>query len=394
MYRLLSPGLAKQGVEVQTDIEYRAGSFFVLGVNITSIDWVKLMSYSNTESRYREERWMKKRESKSLSKNSIRCFSLTWNEVVSKFLAWMHFLPWILSVPFWKFWYYLFFKRTINIYILKSITDDIYEYVEKKGLEMDLVVKESREEARFMLEALRELRNNEKHLDKKKKEATAGKLVIPELRGALLGPIIKVDAGPAGNAENFTIPENLENVTFEMELPVGFRRLRWAFLHSSSNFLLQALNEDILKYTEMKVVNWDKHIHEIGNPTIPDGVNEDDFIGATKKLEYLVPKSAFVSATTCYETVTLLSHNDYCFATKSECRCPGVPYGKTFISWNQTVVTNVGKNTCRIVCSVEAEFPNGPPLVARQIRSGMRTVSAETCVKLGEVICQYADEVP
>ena len=394
MYRILSPGLAKQGVEVETDIEYRARSFFVLGVNILSIDWVKLMAYSNAESRYREENWMKKRESKSRPKNSIKFFSLTWNEVVSKFLAWLHFLPWMISVPFWKFLYYLFLKRTIHLYILKSITDDIYEYVEKKGMEMDLVIKEASEEARFMLEALRELRNSEKILNKKKREATDGKVVTPELRGALLGPMIKADAGPARNTDNFIIPENLDNVTFEMELPVGFRRLRWAFLHSSSKFLLQALNEDVLKYTDMEVINWDKYVDEIGLPTTPNDVNEEDFIGATKKLQYLVPKSAFVSATTCYETVTLLSHNDYCFATKSECRCPGVPYGKTFISWNQTVVSNIGENTCKIVCSVEAEFPNGPPLVARQIRSGMRTVSAETCMKLGELICQYADEVP
>ena len=47
-----------------------------------------------------------------------------------------------------------------------------------------------------------------------------------------------------------------------------------------------------------------------------------------------------------------------------------------------------------MVCSVEAEFPNGQPMVARQIKSGMRTGTAEKFVALGETICRYADAYP
>ena len=47
-----------------------------------------------------------------------------------------------------------------------------------------------------------------------------------------------------------------------------------------------------------------------------------------------------------------------------------VPYGNTFIAWTQYTIINTGKNTCRMICSVEAEFPNGAPMVARQIKSG------------------------
>ena len=34
-------------------------------------------------------------------------------------------------------------------------------------------------------------------------------------------------------------------------------------------------------------------------------------------------------------------------------------YGHTFVAWTQYSIVNTGKNTCRMVCSVEAEFPNG-----------------------------------
>ena len=69
-------------------------------------------------------------------------------------------------------------------------------------------------------------------------------------------------------------------------------------------------------------------------------------------------------------------------------------YGHTFVAWTQYSIVNTGKNTCRMVCSVEAEFPNGQPMVARQIKSGMRAGTAEKFVLLGETICRYADAMP
>ena len=68
--------------------------------------------------------------------------------------------------------------------------------------------------------------------------------------------------------------------------------------------------------------------------------------------------------------------------------------GGTFIAHTQIVITNTGSNTCKIVCSVEAEFPNGPPMVGRQIKSGMRAGTADAFVILGTTICKYADEYP
>lgn len=107
-----------------------------------------------------------------------------------------------------------------------------------------------------------------------------------------------------------------------------------------------------------------------------------------------MPKSAFVSANMAYETHILTEYSDYCFTIKKKTRTPDVPYGSTFIAWTQIVVTNTGNDTCRMVCSVEAEFPNGPPMVGGQIRSGMRSGTAQFFVLMGETICKYADEYP
>ena len=58
------------------------------------------------------------------------------------------------------------------------------------------------------------------------------------------------------------------------------------------------------------------------------------------------------------------------------------------------MVINTGINTCRLTCSVEAEFPNGEPMVSRQIRSGMRAGTGELFVLIGATITKYADEFP
>ena len=109
---------------------------------------------------------------------------------------------------------------------------------------------------------------------------------------------------------------------------------------------------------------------------------------------YLMPASAFVKANTAFETSQVTVYNDYCFCIKQKASNPDVPYGSTFLAWTQYVITNTGNNTCHMVCSVEAEFPNGPPLIARQIQSGMRSGVAQLFVLIGETICKYADEYP
>jgi hypothetical protein len=47
-----------------------------------------------------------------------------------------------------------------------------------------------------------------------------------------------------------------------------------------------------------------------------------------------------------------------------------------------------------MTCSVEAEFPNGPPMIARQIQSGLRAGTADAFVSLGATITKYAEAFP
>jgi hypothetical protein len=58
------------------------------------------------------------------------------------------------------------------------------------------------------------------------------------------------------------------------------------------------------------------------------------------------------------------------------------------------MVENLGGNSCKMTCSVEAEFPNGPPMIARQIQSGMRAGTAELFVVMGETVTKYAEAFP
>lgn len=124
----------------------------------------------------------------------------------------------------------------------------IFAYVEEKGMEMDISVKQSRYQAPFMLSALRELREDSRELKKKQKETESDQKGV--VLGPLLGPAIKSDKGPATPPPGFEVPENLETVGLEMDLPVGFKRLRWAMLNSESHFMQDAVFKEGSKYEE------------------------------------------------------------------------------------------------------------------------------------------------
>lgn len=151
-----------------------------------------------------------------------------------------------------------------------------------------------------------------------------------------------------------------------------------------------AFLNDAMKYTDISLESWSSKEDEIGLPA----VSEDSFLNATREYSYLMPKSAFVKANMCYATLELIHYSNYCFVVKEKTLTPEVPYGNTFVSWTQYSIINTGKDTCRMICSVEAEFPLGAPMVARQIKSGMRSGTAEKFMLLGETICRYADAFP
>jgi hypothetical protein len=414
LYRLIVPRLKRRGIAIETEIEYRVGAYFVLAANVKHVEWVKFLMYSRKDKELRQKKWQEEQvrrdklregttgegvnDDEKLSKftqikHSVhRIWQMTTFEVIANSLALSSYLPYVISVPFWWLMYHLFFKATMNIFIMSTAADRIFAYVEEKGMEMDISVEQARYQGAFMLAALRELREDSRELKKKREETeSADKGAV---LGPLLGPAIKSDKGPATPPPGFAPPENLEFVGLETDLPVGFKRLRWALLSSDSKFCTEAVFAAEAKYEDITCGAWSVHDKEIGSPMPPKDTKLDDFIGAEKEVSYLMPKSAFVKANMAYETHIITEYSDYCFAIKKKTRTPDVPYGSTFITWTQVVVTDTGNDSCRMVCSVEAEFPNGPPMVGGQIKSGMRSGTAQFFVLMGETICKYADEYP
>ncbi|GAX10254.1 hypothetical protein FisN_3Lh456 [Fistulifera solaris] len=406
LYRLLTPRLQRRGVNIETEIEYRVGPYFVLAVNVTSIDWVRLIKATHKDVERRQARWRKERKEHNdeyeasgqeslLTRlknygSGIRDKSL--NDWIEQSFYLLYFLHWSIYLPLCYIVYYGILGRSIRNFIISSVTDEIFFYAEKRGMEMEIRIREATKQTAFMLSALREIRADGRALAKRRQESE--KQEKGKLLGPLLGPAIKSDSEPAIKPDGFVVPDNLEFIGLELDLPVGFKRLRWALLSNQSTFVLEALYKAEAKYENISLGRWDKHAEHIGLPVLPDSVKEEDFIGSTKEGSYLMPKSAFVAANTCYETHFLVAYNDYCFCLKKRARNPEAPFGKSFVAWTQYLVVNLGNNSCRLVCSVEAEFPNGEPMVARQIRSGMRAGTGDLFVLTGETISKYAAEYP
>lgn len=70
------------------------------------------------------------------------------------------------------------------------------------------------------------------------------------LERLLLGDPIKTDNDLAIQPANYLPPGNLKHVNLRINLPVGYRRLRWALLHYKSKLLTEAVYSSRLKYTQ------------------------------------------------------------------------------------------------------------------------------------------------
>jgi hypothetical protein len=182
-------------------------------------------------------------------------------------------------------------------------------------MEMEIKICRTETQAAFMLSALREIRVDGQELKKKieQSESREKGLVL----GALMGPAIAADKRSVPVIpEGFEIPENLEYIGLELNLPVGFQRLRWALLSKRSTFVTEAIYKTEARYENIVMGEWNKFPDQIGEPKLADGVDSNDFIGAEKEGQYLMPKSAFVSANMCYETHFIIAYNEYCFCLK------------------------------------------------------------------------------
>ena len=329
-YRLLTPRLKRRGVTIETEIEYRVGPYFVLTVNINSIDWRKLIWATHRDVVQRNVRWEKERQQQLQQDGERRGFwrrrldycknlcELTGFDAITQFFAFLYRFHWIIYLPVCWVAYNIVLGTSIRHFILSSVTDEIFLYVEQKGMEMEIRVCRAEKQAAFMLSALREIRADTEELKKKRQESASQEK--GQVLGPLLGPAIAADKLPASIPEGFEVPPNLEFIGLELDLPVGFHRLRWAFLSKKSDFVTEALYRTEAKYENIVMGTWDKHAEHIGEPKLPEGVNPAEFIGAQKEGEYLMPKSAFVSANMSYETSIIVAYNDYCLCVKKKCK--------------------------------------------------------------------------
>ena len=100
-----------------------------------------------------------------------------------------------------------------------------------------------------------------------------------------------------------------------------------------------------------------------------------------------MPQTKLVKANMAYETAEITEYNEHCFAIDMFTSNPDVPFGNKFVAHTKIVVYNTGQNSCYMVCSVETDFPNKPPMgVAWQIKNAMKTGSFEVFEKIGTSI--------
>lgn len=137
--------MKRRGIDIETEIEYRVGPYFVLAVNIRSIDWGKLLKATHKDVAARNSRWkaMQKQKSSFDEKNrgvweteqsefqkqfQLLCHftSLTKFDMIAQVLAWLYHCHWIIYYPICCLYYYTFLGSTIRSFIISSVTDGMY----------------------------------------------------------------------------------------------------------------------------------------------------------------------------------------------------------------------------------------------------------------------------
>ena len=143
----MAPQLKPRGVSVEAEIEYRVGPYFIIAVNVLSVNWVMFMRFSNKDHLDRNKKWAQERsrreklqqgtaeegkaadseEEPSKLKHTVqyiqRLRQLTLFDVIANSLAWLHHLPWIVSVPICWSMYHVFLRAMMRRYIIYTVTD-------------------------------------------------------------------------------------------------------------------------------------------------------------------------------------------------------------------------------------------------------------------------------
>lgn len=177
-------------------------------------------------------------------------------------------------------------------------------------------------------------------------------MITLDQRGkSLLGDYVDVDNDEVFKLSNYRPPVNLNYINFTLNVNVGYRRLRKAFLSNKSELLTQGVFSNSLKYQNVRSIIWDRHNGKIGDARLNDREKCSDYIGARKVFSYIVPKCNVFDAHVVYDSMEIIEYNDYCFGVVSVLKEPDIPNGSEYETKLQTVVIDKGRNKCKMICS-------------------------------------------
>jgi predicted GTPase len=133
LYRLLTPRLKRKGVTIETEIEYRVGPYFVLAVNIDTIDWRKLIRATHRDVALRSERWKKEHEDdKETTSSALRkkleyvqgLVHTSLFDAIAYTLSFLYHFHWIVYLPVCWVAYNTILGTSIRSFILASVADE------------------------------------------------------------------------------------------------------------------------------------------------------------------------------------------------------------------------------------------------------------------------------
>jgi len=192
---------------------------------------------------------------------------------------------------------------------------------------------------------------------------------LEEYNNNRLGPTLKIDGmevDPSILSSHVNHPsQNLQHsVTYDIN--IGFQRLRKAMLSTKSTFWIKRILNDELKYTEISRTEWDHHDTQIGLPSsstkLVEKQEQKELIGAKRNTTFRLPKTLLIPSTMGYDTTTVTDYTNHNFTILTSTRTPNIPFGNRIVTHAQIIVFNKGRNNTQMVCSMEVEFPLGPPI--------------------------------
>ena len=119
--------MKRRGVFIESEIEYRVGPYFVLAVNVLSVDWTRLLKITYRDVLDRRLKWIKTAESddaKGVTRrygplaSIMRLSKMTRMDVLANILAVLYHTNWVVYTPICWFLYRFLIGEIFRKYFL------------------------------------------------------------------------------------------------------------------------------------------------------------------------------------------------------------------------------------------------------------------------------------